>query len=98
MFEAIVKSLNYPNLLTLAAFPYTQFVVHSKRELDQLTGKLRKLSKAVLRYFTILPLEEVAAPPSLEALYSHFHFTQPGSSRTKRRWKDCKSLGEASKK
>ena len=88
MFKTIVTSLNYPNLLTLAAFPYTQFTVHSKRELNQLTGKLRKLSKAVLRYFTILLLEEVTTPASLEALYSHFHFAQPGGSRTKRWRKD----------
>ena len=59
MFKAIVKSLKYSNLLTLAAVPYTQFMVHSKRELNQRTGKLRKLSKTILSYFTILLLEEV---------------------------------------
>ena len=37
-------------------------MVHSKRELNQLTGKLRKLSKADLPYFMILVLEEVATP------------------------------------
>ena len=88
MFKAIIKSLNYPNALTLAAVPYTQFMVHSKQELNQLTGKLRNLSKAVLPYFTILLLEEVTTPASLEALYSYFHFAQPDGSRAKRWWKD----------
>ena len=56
MFKAIMKSLNYPNLLTLQ-------------------------------------LEEVTAPASLEALYSHFHFAQPGGSRTKRRQKGWSLFG-----
>ena len=37
----------------------------------------------------IFLLEEVTTPASLKALYSHFHFTQPGGSRTKRWRKDC---------
>ena len=73
MFKAILKSLNYPNLLTLAAVPYTQFIMRPKRELNQLTGKLRKLSNG-LPYFTILLLEEVNTPASLEETDSHFHF------------------------
>ena len=88
MFKAIVKTLNYSNLLTLAAGPYTQFMVHSKRELNQLTWQLRKLSKAVLPYFLILLIEEVITSASLEALCSHFHFVQPSGSRTKRWRKD----------
>ena len=77
LFKAIVKSLNYANLLTLTAVPCIQFMVHSKWELNQLSRQLRKLSKAFLPYFTILLLEEVTTPASLEALYSHFHFVQP---------------------
>ena len=84
MFKAIMKSLNYPNLLTSTAVPYTQFIVHSKQELNQLTGKSRKLSEAVSPYFMILLIEEVTAPASLEALYFHFHFGQPGGLRTER--------------
>ena len=58
-------------------------MVHSKRKLNQLTGKSRKLSKAVLPFFTILLLEEVTTPASVEALYSHFHFVPPVGLRTK---------------
>ena len=93
MFKAIVKSLNCPNLLTLAAVIYTQLMVHSKGELNQLTEKLRKFAEAVSPDSMILLLEEVTASASLEALYFHFHSVQPSELRTKRWQNDWSVFG-----
>ena len=64
MFKPIMKSSNYSNLLHWQLFPTHNSwrMVHSKWELNQLTGKLRTFSKGALPYFTILLLEEVTIP------------------------------------
>ena len=77
------EELELLTLIDIGSCSLTQFMVHSKWELNQLAGEL-----TVLLYLMILLLEEVTTPVSLGVLYSHSHFAQPGGSGTKRWQKD----------
>ena len=82
------EELELPKRSDIGSFSLHTIQGAFKSGVESTDWEIKKTFKGCLPYFTILLLEEVSTPASLEALYSQFHFVQPGGSRTKMWRKD----------